>query len=177
MRSFLSRNKYGIMSLVAVVVTLAALALFIVPKAAAVGTDLAEIRSEVRIAGAVQGNVVSPDSLIAEYNKVSAQIEKYVNAQVSSSKILTFIHGSAEREGVALRDLSTGDVSRSAGKIEIPVSFRANSTFAALHRFLTDLENGAYCTRLQSVNMNREENGRVEASVRLSVMSKGGAGE
>ena len=171
---FLSRNKYSLLTAAAVIISVAILLLFLVPRATMVGDTLVSIRSEVKIAESVQGNIESPDSLIEEYNRVSQQIEKYLNNRVTSSKILTFIHGSAE---VLLRDLSTGESNHLSGNTEIPVSFRANASFAELHRFITELENGIYCIRLQDVNMEREENGHIAASIRLSVLSRGPVNE
>lgn len=173
MKPVFSRNKYALLAASVVVLTLVVLILLVVPKATRIGDTYASVRSEVKIAESVQGGVESPDSLIEEYNRIALQIEKYVNAPVTSSRILTFIHGSAEKAKVALHDLSTGEVNRSSGNAEIPVSFRANATFADLHRFLTELENGIYCIRLHDVNMEREESGRVAASVHLTVLSKG----
>lgn len=174
---FLSRNKYSLLTAAAVIISVAILLLFLVPRATMVGDTLVSIRSEVKIAESVQGNIESPDSLIEEYNRVSQQIEKYLNNRVTSSKILTFIHGSAEKTKVLLRDLSTGESNHSSGNTEIPVSFRANASFAELHRFITELENGIYCIRLQDVNMEREENGHIAASIRLSVLSRGPVNE
>ncbi|MBQ3779824.1 MAG: hypothetical protein II835_17480 [Fibrobacter sp.] len=114
----------------------------------------------------------SPDSLIAEYNKVSTRIKKYTNVQVTSSKILTFVHEVASKSGIVLNDLSTGEMHSSESEIEIPVSFKTNDSFLDVLRFLKELENGMFCIRIDDVSLNREEKGRVSASVRFSVLSR-----
>ena len=177
MNEFLSRNKYRLFVLLVLAITLFAICYFVVPKVTLVGDSLSLVRSQLRISETVQGNVESPDSLIAEYRKISEQIEKHTRIQVTSSKILTFVHGTAEKMNVTLQDLSTGEIARSGDKIEIPVSFKARAIFGDLHKFLTEIENGVCCIAVGDVNMNREENGSVSASIRLSVVSRGVAHE
>ncbi|WP_405329095.1 GspMb/PilO family protein [Fibrobacter sp.] len=113
----------------------------------------------------------SPDSLIAEYNKVSARIKKYTDVQVTSSKILSFVHEVAGKSGIVLNDLSTGEMRYSENETEIPVSFRTRASFVDVLKFLKELENGMFCIRTDDVNMAREEKGVVAASVRFSVLS------
>ena len=74
--------------------------------------------------------------MIAEYNKVSARIQKYTNVRVTSSKILTFVHEVANKSGIVLNDLSTGEMRVSGNETEIPVSFRVNAPFADVLQFL-----------------------------------------
>lgn len=177
MNEFLSRNKYRLLTIFVVVVSLFSIGYFVVPKVSLVGESLAVVRSQLKISESLQGNIASPDSLILEYRKISEQIEKHTHLQVASSKILTFVHGTAEKTNVALQDLSTGESNLSGEKLEIPVSFKARASFANFHRFLTEIENGDFCIGVSDVNMNREDNGNVSASVRLSVVSKGGRNE
>lgn len=177
MKSFVSRNKYNLLTLLVVFVIFIVIAFLLLPKAMDFSNRLATMRSEVKIAESMQGSVASPDSLIDEYRRISLQIDKYVNNRISSSKILTYIHDAAQKMNVSLHDLSTGDVKKASGKIEIPVSFRMNASFAEMHGFITELENGIYCIRLHDINMNREENDRLTVSVRLSVLSKEGDNE
>lgn len=173
MKSFLSKNKYNVLTLLAVLAIIALLAFCIVPKAVVFSERLTSVRSEVKIAESIGDMVASPDSLIDEYRKVSSQIDRYVNARATSSRILAYIHDTAQKKKVSLHDLSTGEIKRSSGKTEIPVSFRMNASFADMHEFVTELENGIFCIQLHDVNMNREESGRVDVSVQLSVLSKG----
>ncbi|MCQ2063140.1 MAG: hypothetical protein MJY99_07360 [Fibrobacter sp.] len=173
MNEFLSRNKYRLSTLFVVSLSLFVVVFFVVPRASVVAETLASVRAQLEISKTLQGDVTSPDSLIREYRKISEKIEKHTLVQVTSSKILTFVHGIAGKSSVALQDLSTGETSAKAGKIEIPVSFKAKAAFANFHKFLTEMENGDFCIGISDVNMNREDNGDISASVRLSVVSKG----
>ena len=173
MNEFLSRNKYRLSTLFVVSLSLFVVVFFVMPRASVVAETLASVRAQLEISKTLQGDVTSPDSLIREYRKISEKIEKHTLVQVTSSKILTFVHGIAGKSSVALQDLSTGETSAKAGKIEIPVSFKAKAAFANFHKFLTEMENGDFCIGISDVNMNREDNGDISASVRLSVVSKG----
>lgn len=91
---------------------------------------------------------------------------------MTSSKILTFVHEVASKSGIVLNDLSTGETHSSESEIEIPVSFKTNDSFIDVLKFLKELENGIFCIRVDDVSLNREEKGRVSASVRFSVLSR-----
>jgi hypothetical protein len=171
MKMFLSQKKYGIIAVIAVAMTLFILFSFVVPSAKLAMETFANARSEIRMSESVQSIESSPDSLIAEYNKVSARIKKYTNVQVTSSKILTFVHEVAGKSGIVLNDLSTGEMRNSENEMEIPVSFRTKASFIDVLKFLKELENGMFCIRTDDVNMAREEKGIVTASVRFSVLS------
>ena len=172
MKMFLSRKKYSIIAIVAVLLTLYALFWFVVPTAKKVAESFSMARSEIKMSESIQNVDASPDSLIAEYNKVSTRIKKYTNVQVTSSKILTFVHDIASKSGIVLNDLSTGETHSSETEFEIPVSFKTNDSFLDVLRFLKELENGMFCIRVDDVSLNREEKGRVSASVRFSVLSR-----
>jgi len=171
MKMFLSQNKYGIIAVASVVLTLFVLFSFVVPEARLAAQAFLDARSEIQMSESMQNIDSSPDSLIAEYKNVSTRIQKYTNVEVSSSKILTFVHGVASKSGIVLNDLSTGESHRSQNEIEIPVSFRTKAPFVDVLKFLKELENGAFCIRADDVSMAREEKGLVTASVRFSVLS------
>ncbi|MBP5441529.1 MAG: hypothetical protein J6Y14_11595 [Fibrobacter sp.] len=171
MKMFLSQKKYGIIAVASVVLTLFVLFSFVVPEARLAAQAFLDARSEIQMSESMQSIDSSPDSLIAEYKNVSTRIQKYTNVEVSSSKILTFVHGVASKSGIVLNDLSTGESHRSQNEIEIPVSFRTKALFVDVLKFLKELENGAFCIRADDVSMAREEKGLVTASVRFSVLS------
>ena len=172
MKIFLSRKKYSIISFAAVLFSMYAVFWFVVPSAKNVADSFSVAHSEIKMSESMQNVDASPDSLIAEYNKVSTRIKKYTNVQVTSSKILTFVHEVASKSGIVLNDLSTGEMHSSESEIEIPVSFKTNDSFLDVLRFLKELENGMFCIRIDDVSLNREEKGRVSASVRFSVLSR-----
>ena len=172
MKLFLSQKKYSIIAIVAVVATLYVVFLIVVPVAKLDAETFFMARSEIKMSESVHETVSSPDSLIAEYKKVSARIQKYTNVRVTSSRILTFVHEVAGKSGIVLNDLSTGEMRSSGNEIEIPVSFRAKAPFADVLKFLKDLENGEFCIRADDVNMNSEEKNLVSTSVRFSVLSR-----
>jgi hypothetical protein len=171
MKMFLSQKKYGIIAVASVVLTLFVLFSFVVPEARLAAQAFLDARSEIQMSESMQNIDSSPDSLIAEYKNVSTRIRKYTNVEVSSSKLLTFVHGVASQSGIVLNDLSTGESPRSQNEIEIPVSFRTKAPFVDVLKFLKELENGAFCIRADDVSMAREEKGLVTASVRFSVLS------
>ena len=172
MKMFLSRKKYSIIAFAAILFTLYALFWFVVPSAKNVADSFSVAHSEIKMSESMQNVDISPDSLIAEYNKVSSRIKKYTNVQVTSSKILKFVHEVASKSGIVLNDLSTGELHSSESEIEIPVSFKTNDSFIDVLKFLKELENGMFCIRIDDVNLNREEKGRVFALVRFSVLSR-----
>ena len=172
MKMFLSQKKYGIIAIATVLFTLYALFRFVVPSAKNVAESFSLARSEIKMSESMQNVDASPDSLIAEYNKVSTRIKKYTDVQVTSSKILSFVHEVAGKSGIVLNDLSTGEMHSSESEIEIPVSFKTNDSFIDVLKFLKELENGIFCIRVDDVSLNREEKGRVSASVRFSVLSR-----
>lgn len=172
MKMFLSQKKYGIIAIATVLFTLYALFRFVVPSAKNVAESFSLARSEIKMSESMQNVDASPDSLIAEYNKVTARIKKYTDVQVTSSKILSFVHEVAGKSGIVLNDLSTGEMRSSESEIEIPVSFKTNDSFIDVLKFLKELENGIFCIRVDDVSLNREEKGRVSASVRFSVLSR-----
>ena len=140
MKMFLSQKKYGIIAIATVLFTLYALFRFVVPSAKNVAESFSLARSEIKMSESMQNVDASPDSLIAEYNKVSARIKKYTDVQVTSSKILTFVHDIASKSGIVLNDLSTGEMHSSESEIEIPVSFKTNDSFIDVLKFLKELE-------------------------------------
>lgn len=172
MNDFFSRCKYKLLTIFIIFVTLFILFCFAVPKASFVAKSLATVRLQLKISESIQGNVASTDSLIQEYRKLSERIDKHTNNQVTSSKILTFVHGTAEKSKVLLQDLSTEEIQNFEEKTEIPVSFKAIAEFSDFHRFITELENGDFCVEIGSIDMGREENGNISASVKLSVVSR-----
>lgn len=172
MKIFLSRKKYSIISFAAVLFSMYAVFWFVVPSAKNVADSFSVAHSEIKMSESMQNVDISPDSLIAEYNKVSSRIKKYTNVQVTSSKILKFVHEVASKSGIVLNDLSTGELHSSESEIEIPVSFKTNDSFIDVLNFLKELENGMFCIRIDDVNLNREEKGRVSALVRFSVLSR-----
>ena len=172
MKMFLSQKKYGLIAIATVLFTLYALFRFVVPSAKNVAESFSLARSEIKMSESMQNVDASPDSLIAEYNKVSTRIKKYTDVQVTSSKILSFVHEVAGKSGIVLNDLSTGEMRSSESEIEIPVSFKTNDSFIDVLKFLKELENGIFCIRVDDVSLNREEKGRVSVSVRFSVLSR-----
>ena len=172
MKMFLSQKKYTIIALVAVVTTLYVVLSVVVPTVKVDAETFFMVRSEIEMSEMTQESVKSPDSLIAEYEKVSQSIRKYTNARVSPSKILTFVHDIAGKTGFVLTDLSTGEMRYSNNEIEIPVAFRAKASFTDVLVFLRDLENGGFCIRVDDVGMNSEEKDLVATSVHFSVLSR-----
>ena len=172
MKMFLSQKKYTIIALVAVVATLYVVLSVVVPTVKVDADTFFMVRSEIEMSEMAQESVSSPDSLIAEYEKVSQRIKKYTNVRVSPSKILTFVHEVASKTGFVLTDLSTGEMRYSGNEMEIPVSFRAKAPFTDVLVFLRDLENGGFCIRVDDVGMNGEEKNIVATSVRFSVLSR-----
>lgn len=172
MRSLLSRYKYSILTTLSVLASVLVVALVLFPKMQSASGILVAIRSEIGNAHVMENIDGSPDSLIANYKKISAEMDSYVNVTVSSSKLLTFIVEAANENGVVLQDLSTGEVSNRGENLVYPVNFKANSDFKRFQRFLTSLENSTYCVNVEQVDMQGDF-----ASVRLSVLSKGGSGE
>lgn len=172
MKMFLSQKKYTIIALVAVIVTLYVVLSVVVPTVKVDAETFFMVRSEIEMSEKAQESVTSPDSLIAEYEKVSQRIKKYTNVRVSSSKILSFVHEVANKTGFVLTDLSTGEMRYSGNEMEIPVSFRAKAPFTDVLVFLRDLENGGFCIRVDDVGMNGEEKNLVATSVRFSVLSR-----
>ena len=172
MKMFLSQKKYTIIAAVAVIVSLYVLFSIVVPVAKRDAETFFVARSEIEMSESVQNVSSSPDSLIAEYKKVSSRIQKYTNVRVTSSKILRFVHEVANKSGIVLNDLSTGEMRVSGNETEIPVSFRVSALFTDVLKFLKELENGEFCIRADEVNMVREEKNLISTSVRFSVLSR-----
>lgn len=172
MNELFSRYKYPLLSAFVVVVTLFLIVYFMVPKAVRAGEILSTVRAELDVSKSSNGAVRSPDSLIADYKRMSAQIDEHINVPVSSSKILKFILGAADSNKVSLQDLSTGEVVKSELYLEYPVSFKARADFSQLHKFLLTLENGIYCVKVSDIDMKQDL-----SSVKLSVLSKVGINE
>ena len=76
MKMFLSQRKYEIIASIAVITTLYVLFYFVVPAAKSAAETFFMARSEIKMSESVQNADASPDSLIAEYNRVSSQIQK-----------------------------------------------------------------------------------------------------
>ena len=167
MNEILSRYKYTLSTALAVATTAASVALFLFPKTKSACEILATVRSELDSSATLAGETVSPDSLVENYRKVSSEQDSYMNVSVSSSKILTFIVETSRANGVTVQDLSTGEVKGRGGRFEYPVKFKARATFPQFRRFLTALENGAYCVKIENVDMLPGE-----SSVRLSVLGR-----
>lgn len=172
MKMFLSQKKYTIIALTAIVAILYVVFSVVVPMVKVDAETFFMIRSEIELSEKAQESVTSPDSLIAEYQKVSQRIRKYTDAHVNSSKILSFVHDVATKAGFVLTDLSTGEMRISGNESEIPVYFRAKSSFVDVINFLKELENGGFCIRVDDVGLNGEENNLVSTSVRFSVLSR-----
>ena len=172
MKMFLSQKKYTIVAAVAVVATLYVLFSIVVPVAKRDAETFLMARSEIEMSETVLNVSTSPDSLIAEYKKLSTRIQKFTNVRVTSSKILTFVHEVAGKSGIVLNDLSTGEMRVSDNETEIPVSFRVKAPFADVLKLLKELENGGFCIRADDVNLNGEEKNLVAATVRFSVLSR-----
>lgn len=177
MKSFLSQNKYRILTILVMVASLLVVGFLFVPKAKDVGESLVVIRSQLENSDSVQKDYQSLDSLTKEYLVFSQKIEKITHLQVSSSKILTFVHNLAEKTNVSLQDLSTEEVVLLKEMFEIPVSFKAKASFKNFHMFLTEIENGDFCIGINNVNMKRDNDGSIVAFVKLSVVSKGSTNE
>ena len=167
MNEFLARYKYTLLTATSVLVLLFVVGYFLFPKMKAASGILVAIRSEIRESILLKNSTVSPDSLIASYKKISVDLDSYVNVSVSASKILTFILEASKENGVALQDLSTGEVINRGENLEYPVRFKAKSGFPQFHRFLTALENSTYCVKVENVDMVSGN-----ASVNLSVLAK-----
>lgn len=172
MRKILSRYKYSLLTACSVLVALLVVVLGLFPKMQAASGILGAIRTEIGNAQILENIEGSPDSLIANYKKLSSEMDSYINVSVSSSKLLTFIVDAAKRNDVVLQDLSTGEVSNRGENLVYPVNFKASSDFKRFLRFLTSLENSTYCVNVEHVDMQADY-----ASVRLSVLSKGASGE
>lgn len=167
MNRLLYRYKYSLLSCCLIALTVFLIGFFIFPKMLVASDILVSIRSEVKDAGGLVENSKSPDSLIAEYGRISSELDSYVNVPVSSSKILTFILEAAKDYGVTLQDLSTGEIVSRGENLEYPVKFKSSAGFNSFLRFMTSLENGIYCVKVVDVDMDSKS-----ASVRLSVLSK-----
>lgn len=172
MNGFFARYKYSLLTVVSVAVLVAIIGVFLFPKMKDASGILVAIRSEIDNTAMLENGGASPDSLIASYKKISSELDSYVNVSVSSSKILTFVLEASKANGVVLQDLSTGEVSRRGENLVYPVKFKANSDFPHFHRFLTTLENGIYCVKVENLDMQPGS-----ASVNLSVLSKVGRDE
>lgn len=172
MKMFLSQKKYTIIAFAAIISSLYVVFSIVIPTAKSDAETFFMARSEIKMSEMEQESVASPDSLIAEYQKVSQRIRKYTNARVNSSKILSFVHDVATKTGFVLTDLSTGEMRISGNESEIPVYFRAKSSFVDVIIFLKELENGGFCIRADDVSMDSEEKGLVSTSVRFSVLSR-----
>ena len=172
MRDYISRYKYIVLTTLSVLVTLLVIGLVLFPKMRTASGLLVAIRSEIGDARLLEDVGESPDSLVAAYKKLSAEMDSYVKVSVTSSKLLTFVVDAAKRNDVVLQDLSTGEVVNRGENLEYPLYFKANSDFKRIMRFLTFLENSTYCVNIESIDMQAGY-----AAVRVSVLSRGGSGE
>lgn len=167
MSGFLARYKYTLLTVLSVVALVAIIGVYLFPRMKEASGILVAIRSEIGESSFLDNGAASPDSLIASYKKISSELDSYVNASVTSSKILTFVLEASKENGVALQDLSTGEVINRGENLEYPVRFKAKSGFPQFHRFLTALENSTYCVKVENVDMVSGN-----ASVNLSVLAK-----
>lgn len=172
MSGFLARYKYTLLTVLSVVALVAIIGVYLFPRMKDASGILVAIRSEIGESSVLDNGTTSPDSLIANYKKISLELDSYVNVSVSSSKILTFILEASKQNEVVLQDLSTGEVARRGENLEYPVRFKANSGFPQFLRFLTTLENSTYSVKVVNVDMRPGV-----ASVYLSVLSKAGHDE
>lgn len=167
MNEILVRCKYTFLMVISVLALLIVVGHFLLPRMKEASGILVAIRSEMRESSLFDNSAVSSDSLIASYKKISTELESYIGEPVSSSKILKFILDASKENGVALHDLSTGEVVNHGNDLEYPVRFKANSSFHQFHLFLTSLENSTYCVNVKNVDMMFGS-----ASVSLSVLAK-----
>lgn len=172
MNSLLSRFKYPLLTCFCIGVSIFLIFYFMFPKMQMASEIFVSVRSEVANSGKLGETAQSPDSLVAEYRRISSELDSYVNVPVSFSRILTFILDASKEFGVNVQDLSTGEVVVKDGNLEYPVKFKVNSEFPQFHRFLTSLENGKYCVKIENVDMKPGV-----VLVGLSVLSKAGFNE
>lgn len=80
-----------IYSILTIVMVFAVIAKFLVPEGITAVSEFTAIRAEAQKTTLLQDDAKSPDELIAEYRKISSQIESRINVEVSASGILRSI--------------------------------------------------------------------------------------
>ena len=174
MNHFFSKHRYVLLSALTIIVVAYLLVEFIVPEGVKSVEQFTAIRAEAQKTNLLQDDLKSPDELIAEYKKISSQIDSRINVGVTSSGILKNILETASSDSVQLLDLSTGERILQGKRAEYPVSFKATGRYRNFHDFVTDLENGIYCLKISSVDMEPSKGDVVTASVRMSILGKSG---
>lgn len=78
-------------AILTIVMVFAVIAKFLVPEGITAVSEFTAIRAEAQKTTLLQDDAKSPDELIAEYRKISSQIESRINVEVSASGILRSI--------------------------------------------------------------------------------------
>lgn len=172
MSLFFQKNRFVIYSILTIVMVFAVIAKFLVPEGITAVSEFTAIRAEAHKTMLIQDDAKSPDELIAEYKKISAQIDSRINVEVSASGILKSILETAASDSVQLLDLSTAERVLHGNRAEYPVSFKASGQFQHFHDFVTDLENGIYCLKISSIEVLPDKGNQVIASIRVSILGK-----
>lgn len=174
MSLFFQKNRFLIYSVLTVAIVVAVFAKYLVPVGMAAVGEYTAIRAEAHKTMLIQDDAKSPDELIAEYKKISSQIDSRINVEVSASGILKSILETAASDSVQLLDLSTAERVLHGNRAEYPVSFKASGQFQHFHDFVTDLENGIYCLKISSIEVLPDKGNQVIASIRVSILGKAG---
>lgn len=174
MSLFFQKNRFLIYSVLTVAIVVAVIAKYLVPIGTAAVGEYTAIRAEANKTTLMQDDAKSPDELIAEYKKISAQIDSRINVEVSASGILKSILETAASDSVQLLDLSTAERELHGYRAEYPVSFKASGNYHNFHDFVTDLENGIYCLKISSIDVQPDKDNLIIASIRMSILGKAG---
>lgn len=133
------------------------------------GTAVSEVAAYKRTAD----RELPPDSLVNRYRELSARIAAFGSGKAKPSDVLQRILGVAATHKVLLQDMSTRDPISGPSWIEYPVNLRARGASNAVWAFLTELENGALCVSVASIQLSPTTTG-VEAAIALSVFAPAG---
>ena len=166
----LYRYKYTLLTVAIIVICIAIIAGFCVPRVASEVSHYDSLQRQKKLFETSSIRTESPDSLLREYRTVSDKIDSLVRTSVSASEILKTVLEKAKANGVNVIDLATQEtVVTHTGK-EFPVSFKATADFTGLLKFLEALENDSYCVAVKDIDMQGSGTGEVSASVRLTVL-------
>ena len=174
MSLFFQKNRFVIYSILTIVMVFAVIAKFLVPEGITAVSEFTAIRAEAQKTTLLQDDAKSPDELIANYRKISSQIESRINVEVSASGILRNILETAAADSIQLLDLTTAERHLQGNRAEYPVNFKASGRYHDFHDFVTDLENGIYCLKISSIDVQPGKGNLVTASVRMSILGKAG---
>lgn len=177
MNNFFVKQKYVLLSLLALGCTLVMLTKVLIPQGIhqidKITTTVSLLNNSNKV---LKGNL-DPDSLLAEYQRITTEIETRVSTAVSASDILKTILKLAAQSEVQLQDLTTGEKMLKNPQVEFPVSFKANGSFKQMQNLITDLENSPLCIKITSLNMEAAASGSIITSVQMSVLAQAERGD